>query len=110
MPFLEIRPKMTQLHGPLTLSKMVVRGWYMAHFDRRDLLNSKKQVWGGFRNLPDLQGPICEFSRFFRKLSTWAADPEIPIFWTSEFEKNVRKLIFFKIFDFPKKYGTSAPF
>ena len=67
MPFLENRPKMPPLHGPITFSKMDVRGWYMPHFDRRDLLDSKKQVWGGFRNLPGLYGPICEFSRFFRK-------------------------------------------
>ena len=61
------QPKMVQLHGPITFSKMVVRGWYMPHFCRRNLLNSKKQVWGGFRNLPGLYGPICEFYRFFRK-------------------------------------------
>ena len=67
MGFPENRPKMPQLHGPITFSKMDVRGWYMPHFDRRDLLNSKKQVWGGFRNLPGLYGPICEISRFFRK-------------------------------------------
>ena len=59
------RPKMLQLRDHITLSKMVVRGWYMTHFDRTDLLNSKKQVWGGFRNLPVLCGPICELSDFF---------------------------------------------
>ena len=46
---------------------MVVRGWYMPHFDRTDLLVFRKQVWGGFRYLPDLTGPICENFRFFRK-------------------------------------------
>ena len=61
------QPKMFQLHGPLTFSKMVVRGWYMPHFDRTDVLTSKKQVWGGFRNLSDLFGPNCDFFfNFFR--------------------------------------------
>ena len=61
------QPKMAQLHKNTTSWEMVVRGWYMTHFDRRDLLNSKKLVWDGFHNLPDLPGPICDFSRFFRK-------------------------------------------
>ena len=59
MGFPEIRPKMLQLRDHITSSKMVVRSWYMTHFDRTDLLNSKKQVWGGFRKLSDLYGPIC---------------------------------------------------
>ena len=36
------QPKMAQLHQNTTSSEMVVRGWYTTHFDRRDLLNSKK--------------------------------------------------------------------
>ena len=40
----------------------------MPHFDRTDLLTSKKQVWGGFRNLPGLYGPICEIFNFFGNL------------------------------------------
>ena len=104
------RPEMLKLHYHITSSKMVVRGWYMTHFDRRDLLNSKKQVWGGFRNLPDLCGPICEFSRFFSKISSCAADRKISIFLTFESEKNVQKLCFSIIFNFPQNYDTLAPF
>ena len=36
------RPKMPQLLKNTTSSKIVVWGCYMTHFDRRDLLNSKK--------------------------------------------------------------------
>ena len=61
MGFPENRQKMPQLHGPITFSKMVVRGWYMPHFYRTDLPTSKKQVWSGFRNLSDLYGPNCDF-------------------------------------------------
>ena len=72
------QPKITQLHKNITSSKMIVRGWYMTHFDRRDLLNSKKQVWGGFHNIPDLPGPICDFFSDFSEISWWAADPQNP--------------------------------
>ena len=67
------QPKMHQLHKNTTSSKMVVRGWYMTRFDRRDLLNSEKKVWDGFHNLPALPGPICDFSRIFRefRVGTW---------------------------------------
>ena len=61
MRFPGIRPKMAQLHKNTTSSKMVARGWYMTHFDRRDLLNSKKLGWDGFHNLSDLHEPICVF-------------------------------------------------
>ena len=50
----------------------------MTHFDRRDLLESKKQVWGGFHNLSDLPSTIREFSRFFRKILTEAQKPKNP--------------------------------
>ena len=63
----------------------------MPHFDRTDLLESKKQVWGGFRNLPDLPGPICEISRFFSEISVWVADREKPIFLTFESENLFQK-------------------
>ena len=42
MGFQGNQPKMAQLRNNITSSKMVVRGWYMTHFDRRDPLNSKK--------------------------------------------------------------------
>ena len=61
------RPKMPQLLKNTTSSKMVVRSWHTTLFDRRNFLNSKKLVWGGFPNLPDLTGPICDFFSIFRK-------------------------------------------
>ena len=91
------RPEMLQLRDHITSSKMVVRGWYMTHFDRTDLLNSKKQVWGGFRNLPDLGGPICDFSHFFRKFrSGWLVAKNR--FFDFRVRKNDRKLLFFNFF------------
>ena len=113
MGFPEIRPKMPQLHGPITFSKMDVRGWYMPHFDRRDLLTSKKQVWGGFRNLSDLYGPICEILRFFRKfrsgprlLKKWFFLLQSPKKWSKinffsnffDFSKNMELQLHFGIF------------
>ena len=59
------QPKMTQLHKNTITSKMVVRGWYMTFFYRRDLLNCKKYVWGGFHNLSNLPRPIWDFLGFF---------------------------------------------
>ena len=91
------QPKMVQLHGPITFSKMVVRGWYMPHFDRRNLLNSKKQVWGGFRTLPDLCGPICELSRFFRKFHLSSRYQKKWFFWLQS-PKKWSKINFFQIF------------
>ena len=109
MSFLENRPKMPQLHGPITFSKMVVRGWYMPHFDRRDLLDSKKQVWGGFRNLPGLYGPISEIFSIFSEISPGQPRSKKVIFLTSESEKMIENYFFFKFFETSKKYGTSAP-
>ena len=67
------QPKMTQLHKSTTSSQMVVRGWYMTLFDRRDLLNSEKNVWDGFHHLSAIPGPICDFSRIFQEIrvGTW---------------------------------------
>ena len=98
------QPKMGQLHKNTTSSEMVVRGWYTTHFDRRDLLNSKKLCWGGFPNLRGLPGPIRDFSRFFRGFRPRPRIIEKPSSWTSESEKNVRKLIISKCFKFSKKY------
>ena len=73
MGFPRNQPEMVQLHKNITSSKMVVRGWHTTLCDRRNLLISKKLVWGGFPNLPDLLGPICDFPRFFREFRprTW---------------------------------------
>ena len=106
MGFSRNQPKMAQLHKNTTSSKMVVRGWYMTYFDRRNLLNSEKKVWDGFHNYPALPGPICDFSRFLRGFRARAQILEKPSSWTSESEKNVRKLFFSKCFDFFKKYNT----
>ena len=57
--------KMVEFHENRKSPEMVVGDWYMTHFDRRDLLKSKKLAWGRFRNMPDLPGPICEILRFF---------------------------------------------
>ncbi len=40
--FPENPSKVIQLHNYIKSSEMVVRGWYMTYFDRRDILNSKK--------------------------------------------------------------------
>ena len=106
MGFPRNQPKIAQLRKNTTSSKMVARGWYMTHFDRRDLLNSEKKVWDGFHNLPALPGLICDFSRFLRGFRAGRRILEKPSSWTSESEKNVRKLIFSKCFEFSKKYDT----
>ena len=54
-------PKVVQLHNNRKSSEMVVQGWYITHFDRRDILNTQKICLGGFRNLSDLQRSIHEF-------------------------------------------------
>ena len=95
------RSKMPQLHKIRKSSEMVVRGWYMTHFDRRDLLHSKKQVWGGFRNYSDLQKPICEKFSIFSEISVWAAGSRKPIFLTSESEIFFEKLFFDNQISFP---------
>ena len=40
--FRVIRQEMAKLQNYIKSSEMVVRGWYMTHFDRRDVLNTKK--------------------------------------------------------------------
>ena len=46
--FPENSPKMVELHEYRNSSEMVVRGWYMTHFDRRDIPKSKKIGLGRF--------------------------------------------------------------
>ena len=107
MGFPENPLKILQLRDHITSSKMVVRGWYMTHFDRRDLLNSKKI---GFRNMPGLYVPICEIFRFF-----WNFRPG-RLIRENEFLKLPSPNFFFKIYIFAKfsngfwNCDTSAPF
>ncbi len=87
-------PKIIEIRQNRKSSKMVVWGWYMTHFDRRDFLKPKKIDLDDFRILPDLQEPICEFSDFFWEISIWAE-----ILWKSsagtfDFEIFVQKLFF----------------
>ena len=58
--------KTPEFHQSKKSSKMVVWGWYMTHFDRRDLLKCEKLVLDRFRNIPVLPDPICKIFRFFR--------------------------------------------
>ena len=59
--FPENPSKVIQLHNYIKSSEMVVRGWYMTHFDRRDVLNTEKICLDGFRNLSDIQRSIRDF-------------------------------------------------
>ena len=70
----------------------------------------KKLVWGGYHNLSDLPGPICDFSRFFREFQPRTQILKKPSSWTSESEKNVWKWIFSNSVPKFQKYDTWAPF
>ena len=65
MGFPEIPGKMVKLHNYIKSWEMVARGWYTAHFNRTDILNTKKISLDGFCHLSNFSGPICEISRFF---------------------------------------------
>ncbi len=83
-------------------SEIVVRGWYMTHFDRRGLLKSKKFVWGRFRNISGLPGPIFDFSWFFRKFHQISHVMKNRFFWHPS-PKNWSKNGFFaNIFEISK--------
>ena len=96
------QPKITKLHQNIISSEMVVRGWYMTHFDRRDPLNSKKLVWGGFHNLPDLPGLICEFSGFFWKSRDARRILENQVHGLSTKEKMLENIFFQNFFEISK--------
>ena len=51
--FREIRQEMVEFQNYIKSSEMVVRGWYMTHFDRRDILNYKKIGLGWYCNYSD---------------------------------------------------------
>ena len=102
MRFSENPPKMVEIHENRKSSEMVVRGWYMAHFDRRDLLKSKKLVWGRSRNMPDLPGPICEFSRFFSKFHQISQVLKNRFFWLPSPKKSSENSFFANILKLSK--------
>ena len=102
MWFLGKPRKIAEFHNYRKPSKMVVWGWYMTHFDRRDLLNSKKLVLDRFRNLPDLPGPICKIFDFFRNFRQIPQVLKIRFFWLSS-PKKIFKNNFYQISKFSLK-------
>ena len=79
-------PKVVQLHNNRKSSEMVVQGWYITHFDRRDILNTQKICLGGFRNLSDLQRSNHVFLGFFREILVDVQNPQKSSASTFEFE------------------------
>ena len=66
--FREIRQEMVEFQNYIKSSEMVVRGWYMTHFDRRDILKSKKFGLGRFRDFSGATVLILSiFTIFFGK-------------------------------------------
>ena len=86
MGFPRIQAELVQLHNNRKSSEMVVRGWYMTHFDRIDILNTKKLGLGGFRILSVLQRSIRDFLGFFWEISIVALNPQKSSASTFEFE------------------------
>ena len=89
--FPENPSKVVQLHNYIKSSEMVVRGWYMTHFDRRDILNSKKIGLGWYCNYSDSSVLILRNFSIFSEISSNFASRENPIFLTSESIKMVEK-------------------
>ena len=108
--FRVIRQEMAKLQNYIKSSEMVVRGWYMIHFDRRDVLNTKKICLDGFRNLSDIQWPIRDFLWFFHKFRIER------LMWGKKYFSNFRlrnffsKMIFIQNLNFWWNYDTSALF
>ena len=96
-------PKMFEFHENRKLSEMVVRGWYMTHFDRRDLQKSKKLFWGRFRITSDFSGPICEISWLFHYFHRISHALKNRFFWLSSPEKWSKMFIFWYFFWFFSK-------
>ena len=83
--------KVVQLHKSINSSRMVVRGWYMTHFDRRDLLHSKKNRFRVVLHLVRLiWGDLGIFS-IFPEISSNFTRPEKQIFPTFIFEIFLQK-------------------
>ena len=66
----------------------------MPHFDRTDLLESKKTGLGWVPQLVRPTGADLRKFSFFPEISVWAAGREKPIFLTFESEKNVKNNFF----------------
>ena len=65
MRFPRNQPEMVQLHKNIASSKIVVRGWYMTLFDRRDLLNSGKMFGAVSPTFPTFPDRFVIFLDFF---------------------------------------------
>ena len=110
MQFLGNPWKMVDFHRNRKSSEMVVWGWYMTHFDRRDILNSKKNMFGSIPNLARPPwGDMRNFS-IFSEISSNFTCPEKRIFPTSESEIFFQKLIFPKFSNGFWNCDTLAPF
>ena len=92
MRLLENPPKMARLHKYRKSSEMVVQGWHMTHYNRKDILNTKKLCLGGFRNLSDLQRSNHVFLGFFREILVDVQNPKKSSASTFEFENFAQKL------------------
>ena len=104
--FPENPSKVVQLQNYITSWKMVVRSWYMTHFDRRDLLKSKKKL---FRiDSATYPASPARFSKFFDFFGIFA---KFRRFWKSDFlnfrvRKKSSKMIFIKFPSFLWNYDT----
>ena len=102
------QPEILQLHKNITSSKMVVRGWYMTHFDPRDLLNSKNRFGVVSATYPTSAGRFAIFLDFFGNFDLGLGFSKSD-FFDFRVRKKCSKINFFKIFGFPKNYNISAP-
>ncbi len=84
--FPENPSKVVQLHNYIKSSEMVVRGWYLTHFDRRDILNSKKIGLGWFCDFSGVTVLILRIFTIFLEISSWTAGEGKNIFPTFDSE------------------------
>ena len=97
--------KTVELQNYIKSWKMVVRSWYMTHFDRRDLLKSKKLFRIDSATYP---ASPARFSKFFDFFGIFA---KFRRFWKSDFlnfrvRKKSSKMIFIKFPSFLWNYDT----
>ena len=103
------QPKKPQLHNYRKSSIMVIRGWYLTHFDSRDLLKSKKNWFGWIPQL--IRSPRADLRNFpifpeFSQISTGSKKPIFLTFESEIFFKNDFYMIHFFLWN----YDTLAPF